>query len=268
MRIGIIGLGKMGSALVRGIIAGGLCRPEDITASDPLLPEMTGNPEYWGINTGTDNAAAVKGADLVILAVKPQVFSKAAASFAHEINDQLVISVMAGISIAGLRQALGNGARIVRVMPNTPVLIQQGVSAVAWGSGVTQADIQLVTDIFQRIGAVVEIEERLMDAATALGGSGPAYVFVLIEALADGGVLAGLPRDLALKLAALTVKGAAAMVEQGGHPAELKDMVASPAGTTIAGLAALEARGFRSALIDAVRAAAEQAAQLEQADKS
>jgi len=265
MRIGIIGLGKMGSALLRGIVSCGICLPQEITASDPSLPELASNPDYCGIRTGWDNAAAVKDAELVILAVKPQVFPEVAASLAAELHNQLVVSVMAGISIDHLRQALGTQARFIRVMPNTPVMIQKGVSAVAWDSAATQADRELAKKIFQQLGAVVEVEEKLMDAVTAVSGSGPAYVAVMLEALADGGVLAGLPRDLALRLAALTVQGAAGMVDLGKHPAELKDMVASPAGTTIAGLAVLEARGFRSALIDAVRAAAERSKELNRA---
>ena len=265
MKIGIIGLGKMGSALLRGIVNCGLCCPADIVASDPLLPERDSNPEYCGVRTCKDNSAAIKDADLVILAVKPQAFQSAAASMAHQVKDQLFVSIIAGLSIASLKKRLGPKARIIRVMPNTPVLIQQGVSALAWDSMVSESDLELVKNIFLQLGEVVDVEEKLMDGVTALSGSGPAYVYVLIEALADGGVLAGLPRDLAQQLAMLTVQGAAGMVELGKHPAELKDMVASPAGTTIAGLAALEANGFRSALIEAVRAAAQRAKELDDA---
>jgi pyrroline-5-carboxylate reductase len=267
MKIGIIGLGNMGSALLRGIINCGICSPADISASDPRLPEQANNPEYGGIRTGKDNAAAVRGSDLVILAVKPQAVKTVAASIAHEVGDQLFVSIIAGLSIAGLEEKLGSKARIIRAMPNTPVLIQQGVTALARNKKVSVQDLALIEDIFGRLGEVVEVEEKLMDAVTALSGSGPAYVYVLIEALADGGVLAGLPRNLALQLAALTVQGATAMLELGKHPGELKDMVASPAGTTIAGLAVLEAKGFRSALIEAVRAAAVRARELSDADK-
>ncbi|NLM68851.1 MAG: pyrroline-5-carboxylate reductase [Firmicutes bacterium] len=265
MRICIIGLGKMGSALLKGIVQGGISNPADITACDPLLPEQESSAEYYGIRTSKDSAVGAKNADLIILAVKPQVFGSIAPDLAPAVNNKLIVSVMAGISTANLRLHLGDQCRIVRVMPNMPVFINAGVSAVTNGPGVSETERQLVRNIFSTLGEVVEVDENLMDSITGLCGSGPAYVYVMIEALADGAVLAGLPRELALKLAAQTVQGAARMVlETEKHPAELKDMVASPAGTTIRGLDVLEEKGFRSALIKAVQAGAERSRELNQ----
>ena len=174
-----------------------------------------------------------------------------------------MISIVAGLSLARLEEAAGAAARIVRVMPNTPALIHQGAAAFAMGSTATAADAALVSKIFSAVGRVVQVKEALLDAVTGLSGSGPAYVYLVIEALADGGVLMGLPRDLALQLAAQTVAGAAGMVLKTGlHPATLKDQVTSPGGTTIAGLEELEGAAVRSAFLSAVRAATERSRQL------
>ncbi|HHT36917.1 MAG: pyrroline-5-carboxylate reductase [Candidatus Wallacebacter cryptica] len=263
MRICLIGLGKMGSALLKGIVDAGLFMPEQITACDPLLVEAENNLEYFGIRTCKDLAEAVIQSDLIILAVKPQVFTEIAGSLAQIVKDKLVVSIMAGLSTTKLRLALGETSRIVRVMPNTPVLINAGVSAVTAGPEIDEQELQLVTKIFSTLGEVVEVDEGLMDAVTGLSGSGPAYIYVLIEAMADGAVAAGLPRELALKLAALTVKGAAQMVlETGWHPGALKDMVTSPAGTTIRGLEVLEEQGFRFAAMKAIKAGAERSREL------
>ncbi len=263
MKIAIIGLGKMGSALLRGIVRGGLCKAEDIIASDPLLIEEESNQDYYGIRTTRDNQLAIRDADLIILAVKPQVFHSLAASISTGIGDKLVVSIIAGISIDRLARELGSPGRIIRVMPNTPALINEGITALAAGPAVKEEELEQVKRLFESLGEVVEVGEDLMDGVTGLSGSGPAYVYMLIEALADGAVLTGLPRDLALKLAAWTVQGAARMVlETGRHPGELKDMVTSPGGTTIRGVEVLEERGFRSALIAAVKAATERSREL------
>ncbi len=204
--------------------------------------------------------------------VKPQAMGSVLRSLGpHVTQDHLVISIAAGVRIATLEAALGAGARVVRVMPNTPCLIQQGASAYALGASASPADADLVHALLSSVGLAVQVEEKMMDAVTGLSGSGPAYVFMMIEALADGGVAAGLPRDTALALAAQTVAGAAAMVFQGGddaailgmvHPGILKDKVASPAGTTIAGICELESSGVRGAFIRAVKAAAKRSEEL------
>lgn len=263
MKIAIIGLGRMGSALLKGIMNAGIAKAEDIIASDPLLTEEESNLDFYGIRTTRDNLLAIRTADLIILAVKPQLFPSLAASYAGEIKDKLIVSIIAGLSIAKLSKELGAARRIIRVMPNTPALINEGISALAASPTVKEEEMALVKKIFQSLGEVVEVEEDLMDGVTGLSGSGPAYVYLMIEALTDGGVLTGLSRDLALKLATWTVQGAAKMVlETGRHPGELKDMVTSPAGTTIRGLELLEERGFRSALIAAVKAAADRSREL------
>ena len=263
MKIAIIGLGRMGSALLRGIISGGLCKPEDIIASDPLLMEEESNHDYYGIRTTQDNELAIRDADLIILAVKPQVFHSLAPSISPGVGDKLIVAIIAGLSIEKLARELDSPWRIIRAMPNTPALINEGITALAAGPAVKAEELEQVKRLFESIGEVVEVEENLLDGVTGLSGSGPAYIYLLVEALADGGVLTGLPRELALQLAAWTVQGAAKMVlETGRHPGELKDMVTSPGGTTIRGLEVLEERGFRSALIAAVKAAAERSREL------
>jgi pyrroline-5-carboxylate reductase len=204
------------------------------------------------------------GADVLVLAVKPQVMAAVLADVKPAVTaKQLVISIAAGWALDALAAGLPAGTRLVRVMPNTPCLVGASAAAFTPGPAVTAEDRLTVQRLLTAVGTAVELPEHLLDAVTGLSGSGPAYVFVLIEALADGGVKAGLPRTVAQALAAQTVFGAAKMVlETGRHPAELKDAVASPAGTTVAGLAVLERAGFRAAAIDAVVAAAERAKEL------
>jgi pyrroline-5-carboxylate reductase len=181
----------------------------------------------------------------------------------EEAKDKLVISIVAGVKLSALREVAGMGVRIVRVMPNTPALIHRGAAAYSTGPDVTAEDANVVEKIFSAVGKVFRVKEELLDVVTGLSGSGPAYIYIVIEALADAGVLMGLPRDLALQLAAQTVAGAAEMVLQSGlHPAQLKDMVTSPGGTTIAGIEALEASGIRAAFLSAVRAATERSIEL------
>ena len=198
-----------------------------------------------------------------MLCVKPNDALGALRALRMEAGEKLVISIVAGLQLAALQEAAGPGVRIVRVMPNTPALVNKGAAAYALGPMATGADAALTEKIFGAVGEVVCVQEHLLDVVTGLSGSGPAYIYVVIETLADAGVLLGLPRELALRLAAQTVAGAAEMVlKTGRHPAVLKDEVTSPGGTTIAGLEALEAAGLRSALLRAVRAATERSREL------
>jgi pyrroline-5-carboxylate reductase len=206
------------------------------------------------------NADVVAAADALVLCVKPQDALSALNELQSKLGGKLVVSIAAGLTLGQLESAAGVNARVVRVMPNTPALVNCGASAYATGSLATEADAHLVEKLFAAVGFVGRVKESLLDAVTGLSGSGPAYGYVLVEALADGGVLMGLPRDLSLKLAAQTLLGAAQMILQTGqHPGTLRDAVTSPGGTTIAGIEALEGAGVRAAMISAVRAATERA---------
>ena len=248
----------MATALVGGVIQAGAFAPEDILVSDCYADAVAALSVKTGATAASDNAALATGADALMLCVKPSDALDALRGVREALAGKLVISIVAGLSLAKLAEAAGPSVRLVRVMPNTPALIHQGAAAFALGSTATEADASLVNRIFSSVGRAVQVKEQLLDAVTGLSGSGPAYVYLMIEALSDGGVLMGLPRDLALQLAAQTVAGAAGMVLQSGqHPAVLKDQVTSPGGTTIAGLEEMEAMAVRSALISAVRAATE-----------
>ena len=263
MKLALIGLGKMGTALLQGLIRGSLDRTEEITGCDPLVEDSDSNERYFNIKTRKDNLAGVRDADIIILAVKPQLMSEVLAGIADYTDGKLIISIAAGIAIEKIKSRVADTARVVRVMPNTPALIGEGMSAFCTGGGISESDRKIVAEILQSVGEAVEVEESLMDAVTGLSGSGPAYVYLIIEALADGGVLMGLARETAQKLAVQTVLGSARMVlETGKHPGELKDAVTSPAGTTIRALEILEEKGLRSALIEAVKAAAERSREL------
>jgi len=218
----------------------------------------------YGIEGTLDNVAAVKGAQVVVIAVKPQDIEALLGDVGVALEaSQTVLSIAAAIPTELIERHVGDGIPVVRAMPNTPVLVRDGVSALSFGAGVTDKDQLLARRLFEAVGRTVVVEEKLMDAVTGLSGSGPAYVFLAIEALADGGVKMGLPRTVADLLAAQTVLGAARMVlETGEHPAKLKDRVASPGGTTIAGLHRLEQGGLRATLMAAVEAAAKRSEEL------
>lgn len=254
----------MASALIRGWVAGGLCAAADIVVSDPN-PDACRRLREWvpGVRVEATNVQAVQGAPVVVLATKPQQVAHVAAEIRSALTaGPLVISVAAGVTLADLCQSLGT-KRVARVMPNTPCLVGHGASAFALAAGATEADADSVARMMGAVGIAVRLEEKHLDAVTGLSGSGPAYIYVLIEALADGGVRMGLPRDIANTLAAQTVRGAAEMVlREGVHPAVLKDRVASPGGTTIAGLQALEEHGMRAAVMAAVVAATRRAGEL------
>ena len=254
----------MATALAKGWTSSGMLDPSKGSASDPSAAARDSFTAGTGIPTVKSNSAVVAASEVVVLAVKPQMMPVLLKEIRSSITpDHLVVSIAAGITLAQLAVGLGESTRIVRVMPNTPALVGMSATALAGNSNATPADVELVTRLFAAIGVALPVPENLLDAVTGVSGSGPAYVYVMIEALADGGVLAGLPREVALKLAAQTVLGSAQMVlTTGRHPGALKDAVASPGGTTIAGLHALEQAGFRGAVMDAVLAASQRAAEL------
>jgi len=256
--IGFLGAGKMGEALARGILRARLAAPANVRMSDVDSTRLASLAEALEVLTPGDNRSLVQASEVVIVALKPAVVRQVLPELAAAIGrERLVVSIAAGITIAELEGMLAAGARVVRVMPNTPCLVGAGASAYALGSAATAADGEAVRSILDSVGISVEVPEGLLDAVTGLSGSGPAFVALVVEAMADGGVLAGLPRDVANRLAVQTVLGTARLLaETGKRPAELKDMVASPGGTTIEGLKVLEEMRLRAALIQAVEAAA------------
>ncbi|MEX0819648.1 MAG: pyrroline-5-carboxylate reductase [Pirellulaceae bacterium] len=266
MTIGFVGAGQMARALARGFVAAELVRADSVIAYDPVAEAASQFAELVpGSHIANSNQALVESADVVILAVKPQsitaVMSELAAAKADRV---LFVSIIAGTPLAALCDGL-RSTRVVRVMPNTPCLIGAGAAGYSLGPGASAADGELVGRLLGAVGIAFPVPESQLDAVTGLSGSGPAYVYTMIEALSDGGVRAGLPRATATALAAQTVFGAALMViSTGEHPGVLKDRVTSPGGTTIAGLQVLERQGLRSALIDAVEAATKRSQELGQ----
>lgn len=262
--IAMVGGGQMALALAEGFCRAGLVRADEIGVFDPSdVARERLRERVPGVRFAASTAEAVRGTGLVFLAVKPQQAAVACRELAPALPaDAVLVSIVAGLPIAALAELAGS-RRIVRVMPNTPCLVGRGVSVVCRTSDVPAAAAARVLGLLGAVGHVHEVDEGLLDAVTGLSGSGPGFVALLVEALSDGGVKAGLPRPLALALAVETLAGTAALLEQTGeHPAQIKDRVSSPGGTTIAGLAVLEQRGVRSALIDAVVAAAARAKEL------
>ncbi|MDE2058685.1 MAG: pyrroline-5-carboxylate reductase [candidate division NC10 bacterium] len=255
--IGFVGAGNMAEAMIRGLLEAKLVTADQIIASDIVEAKRQQIQLRYGIQTVTEGRDVGLKASILALAVKPQDMEAALQGIAASVDQtKTIISIAAGITIAFIAERLPAKARIVRVMPNAPALVLAGAAGIAKGEHATAEDLQIAEAIFSAVGRVVVVEEKHLDAVTGLSGSGPAYVFLFVEALADAGVKVGLARDIAGLLAAQTVLGAAKMVlESGRHPAELKDMVASPGGTTIAGLYALERGGLRGTLIEAVEAA-------------
>src|ERR1051325_9630339 len=253
-KLAVIGVGKIGAAILRGVIKADLVSKDQIIASDESEALRQAAARELGIKVTADNNAACAFADIVVLAVKPQILDGVLAEIAPTVGaSKLIVSVAAGVPISRIERGLRSGARVVRVMPNIPCVVGAGASCYAGGAGATPADFENVAAILGSFGSACAVEEKYLDAVTGLSGSGPAYVFMFIEALADGGVQAGLSREVALQLALQTVYGAALMaIESRKHPGELKDEVASPGGTTIAGIYALEQKAFRGAVMDAV----------------
>lgn len=259
MTIGFIGAGKMATALAKGFINFKICSQSEILASDVAESARRAFEKETGARTTDSNEEVARFGNVLILAVKPQNIEGVLNQVKQGVTEEhLVISIAAGIKTSFIEGLLPEGTRVVRVMPNTPALVGCGASAYAPGKFATQQDVETAHKLFSSVGLAVKVSEELLDAVTGLSGSGPAYVYLVIEAMSDGGVAAGLPRDVATRLAAATVMGAAKMVvDTGLHPGVLKDMVTSPGGTTIEGLHELEKSGVRAAFINAVRAASE-----------
>lgn len=261
-KLAVVGGGQMGRALVGGMLASSVVTPDQLSLVEPSETSQA----WWVENQPgieiTDLASAVSASDAVLIAVKPNVIAEVAKQISGFSSGNLAISIAAGIGLEQLFRWLGH-QRVVRVMPNTPSLVRQGASAFCCGREVTAQDKTWIQLMLDSVGLAVEVEEVQMDAVTGLSGSGPAYVCMMIEAMADGGVLAGLPRPLAMQLATQTVLGTAKMIaETGRHPGELKDAVASPGGTTIAAISVLEQNGVRGALVEAVAASAKRSREL------
>ena len=265
-KIAFIGAGNMAEAMVKGLIVSGASGKELITVSDSSAHRLLHMKKTYEVGALTDNAKAAKGKDVVVLAVKPKDVAHVLKEIAPSVGTkQLVISIAAGVTVAKIEAGLGKKARVVRAMPNTPALVQEGAAAVFVGAGCQPADIELAKELLSSMCKVVVSvpDEKLMDAVTGLSGSGPAYVFVMLEALSDAGVRMGLPREESFLLAAQTVLGAADMAIKTREPlSKLKDMVTSPGGTTIAGLQKLEESGVRGALYAAVEAATRRSQEL------
>ncbi|XP_053945876.1 pyrroline-5-carboxylate reductase 1, mitochondrial [Anastrepha ludens] len=256
-RIGVIGGGKMALAMVKGFLSAGLAKSENVIASvHPDDTQSLKQFEQIGVETVVKNEPVVEKSDIVFISVKPQVVPVVLPEIKPLSNDKLFISIAMGITIKMLEEKLSSSARIIRAMPNTPALVKSACSVYARGTKASQKDGQLTKSLLEAIGTCEEVPEYMFDPITALSGSGPAYIFVMIEALADGGVRMGLPRDLAYRLAAQTVLGSGQLVrDTKEHPGILKDNVTSPAGSTAAALKVLEAAGFRAAVAGAVEAA-------------
>lgn len=267
-KVGFIGAGAMAEALITGLVKAGM-EPGFIFASDTNAGRLDYLKNKLGINTFIDNKDIVALVDVIILAVKPQVVNPVLQALGHVIKPgQVVISIAAGVTTAGMDEVISQPVAVIRVMPNTPALVGEGASALCLGKYATATEEALARTILASVGRVVTVKEELIDSVTGLSGSGPAYVYIMLEALSDAGVLAGLPRDIATTLAAQTMLGAAKMVlETGEHPGKLKDQVTTPGGTTIAGLYALERGGLRATLVDGVMAAVRRSQEMSRGQK-
>ena len=263
-KVGFLGTGNMAEALIKGLVGAGVVEPTQIYGSDPRRERCQELTHRFGIHTTVHNVDVVRHAEIVVLSVKPQILPQVLDEVAPQLKPHaLVISIAAGMSVASIEKRLSPGTRVVRTMPNTPALVGAGATAIAAGGHATEADLEVAKKIFDAVGKTVILDEEQLDAVTGLSGSGPAYVFLIIEALSDAGVKMGLSRYNALALAAQTVLGSAKLLlETNEHPGRLKDMVTSPGGTAIAGIATLEAGGLRTTLINAVEAATRRSQEL------
>ena len=267
LTIGFLGAGKMATALARGFLQARLVKPHHIIASDVFEKARNSFAQETGAKVASSNLEVLRRAGVLFLCVKPDQVADVLREIKSDFTEKhLLISIAAGVPLARLEAGLPDDARLIRVMPNTPALVGASASAFAVGKNATPGDGQLAQKLFSSVGVAFLVKESLLDAVTGLSGSGPAYVCLILEALSDGGVAAGLPRDIATRLAAQTLLGTARMVlETGLHPGVLKDMVTSPGGTTIEGLHELEKGKVRGALMNAVRAASEKSKKLGQA---
>lgn len=264
LTVGFIGAGRMATALAQGLISAEFVSADRVVATDVVPAALASFAEQTGARVVENTSAVVNDSDVVFLAVKPQQMAHVLNGLSTLLEDRhLIISIAAGLPLSTYESALGTNRRVIRVMPNTPCLVGACAAGFSTGGSATAEDSKLVEAMLETVGVAVQVEEKLLDAVTGLSGSGPAYVYQIIEAMSDGGVRVGLPRDIATKLAAQTVLGAATMVlETGQHPGALKDAVTSPGGTTIAGIHALEAGGLRGTLMNAVQAATERSKEL------
>ncbi len=264
MKIGFIGCGNMAQAIISGLVNNKMFEPDDIIASDRSSAVLEAAKEKYGIHTTNNNSELVLESEVILLAVKPQVISGVISEIADTVGEQkLVISIVAGRSIRDIQKMFGRDIKIVRTMPNTPALVGEGMTAMCYGPNVTEVEAEYAAKILGSFGKVETVSEDIMDAVVAVSGSSPAYIAMLIEAMADAAVLKGMTRVQAYKFAAQAVYGTAKLImETGRHPAEIKDMVCSPAGTTIEAVRVLEESGFRSAIIEAMTACADVSSKL------
>lgn len=264
LQIGFAGGGNMGEALIKGLLSASLLSPDRICVYDVSAPRMQYLEQTYQITPCSGLAELAKSSQVIILAVKPQNIIEVLDELRPQVDHRpLVISIAAGIPISTLTTRLAENIPVIRVMPNTPALVLEGASALARGQKVSDDQMELTLTIFQSVGKAIEVDEKWMDTVTGLSGSGPAYVLLMLEALIDGGVLMGLPRQIARELVLQTCLGTVKMVQQTGkHPAELKDLITSPGGTTISGLQVLEENSVRGALMGAVQAASERSKEL------
>ena len=261
--LSIIGAGNMGQALLGGLVDSHAIEPGQVRVHNRRDERTRAVADRFGVRAATSNVDCAKEADIVLLGVKPQILLQVLDDLRGHLSDPLVISIAAGISTRQIEDALGHQARVVRAMPNTPALIKQGATAISAGAHATDEDMSIAKAILGPTGHVASVDESLLDAVTGLSGSGPAYVFLIIEAFADAGVKVGLSRETALDLAVQTIQGSARMLQETQmHPGQLKDMVTSPGGTAIAGLHTLEEGGMRTTIMNAVEAATRRAKEL------
>ena len=259
MKLGFIGLGNMATAMIGGLIENNMATPADIFGSAHTKASVENIVSKYEITGCDDNLSVVRSSDVIIVAVKPQMYEEVLSEIKGEVTgDKIIVSIAPGKSLEWLAGILGDNVKIVRCMPNTPALVGEGCTGVCRNGNITDKDMDLVMQILSSFGKAYEVKESAMDAVVAVSGSSPAYVFIFIEAMADAAVAAGLPRSEAYKFAAQAVYGSAKMVlETGRHPADLKDMVCSPAGTTIEAVRVLEEKGLRGAVMDAMKACAD-----------
>jgi pyrroline-5-carboxylate reductase len=264
MKLGFIGCGNMASAMLGGIIKNNIVANKDIISSDLNQVALEAAKNTFGINVTADNKEVVEKSDIIVLSVKPQFYTSVINEIKDIIKDsQIIITIAPGQTLDGLKKAFGRELKIVRTMPNTPALVGEGITAMCYNNNVTEEEVKLVVSILSGFGKAEVVTENLMDAVVGVSGSSPAYVFMFIEAMADAAVAAGMPRNKAYTFAAQAVLGSAKMVlETGKHPGELKDMVCSPAGTTIEAVRVLEKEGFRSSVMEAVKACIDKARSL------
>lgn len=265
--VGFIGTGNMAEAMIKGLLGAGLVKAERVSGSDPRAERVTEIHDRYGIHATRHNEDVARVADILVLSVKPQILTRISEEISTHLKPgALVVSIAAGVPVAVIERHLPVRTRVVRVMPNTPALVGAGATAIAAGGHATEEDLAVTQRLFDAVGKSVILPEEQLDAVTGLSGSGPAYVFLIIEALSDAGVKVGLSRYNAQALAAQTVLGAARLlIETGEHPGRLKDMVTSPGGTAIAGLHTLEAGGLRTTLINAVETATRRSRELGEA---